>query len=199
MLKRTLALILVLLLLFSAVPLALAESPQYECDPSASHYARAVQLHDMGDYDRALRHYHCALQGDPDNTIIPQLIENVHEDIANVAQARSSAAQTDEASAPANPDPPGIRLPDWLKPDEPPPPAHPIILLSEHRLMLRQVEQTLLLSDGDTVILWHQFQRLSIEEHKLLISDGKTTLLFYSRRVSLITISVLSRAQLAMP
>jgi tetratricopeptide (TPR) repeat protein len=57
------------------------------CDFSYSNYARAVQLHDMGDYDAALRHYRCALEADPDNGIIEILIDNVHEDIANADSA----------------------------------------------------------------------------------------------------------------
>ena len=80
MIKRFFWLTLVLLLFVSAAPIALANS---ECDDGYSHYARGVQLHDMGDYNRALRHYECALERDPDNAIIPLLIANLHEDVAN--------------------------------------------------------------------------------------------------------------------
>ena len=86
MCKRFSVLTLVLFLLVSAVPAALSQS---ECDFSFSNYARAVQLHDMGDYARALRHYDCALQEDPDDAIIPILIENLHEESANAATAWS--------------------------------------------------------------------------------------------------------------
>ena len=75
---------MVLLLLASAAPAALAQS---DCDFSISNYARAVQLHDMGDYGRALQHYDCALLEDPDDPIISLLIENVHEDIENAGRA----------------------------------------------------------------------------------------------------------------
>lgn len=67
-----------LLLLLSAVTPALAQS---DCDFGFSNYARAVQLHDMGDYGRALQHYDCALLEDPDDPVIPILIDNVYEDI----------------------------------------------------------------------------------------------------------------------
>ena len=89
MFKRFFVFALVLFLLIGALPLALSQS---ECQASESSYARAVQLHDMGDYDEALRYYECARQEDPDNTIIPLLIENVYEDIANASTAWSSAA-----------------------------------------------------------------------------------------------------------
>ncbi|MCY4071643.1 MAG: hypothetical protein OXG60_10090 [Chloroflexi bacterium] len=80
---------LTVFLILAVAPLALASS---DCDFSYSNYARAVQLHDMGDYDAALRHYHCALEEDPDDAVIPLLIANVHEDIANADRAWSSAA-----------------------------------------------------------------------------------------------------------
>ncbi len=83
---KRLLLLIVLSLMVSVAPMTLADS---DCDHSASNYARAVQLHDAGDYDRALFHYDCALQNDPDNTIIPLLIENVHEDIATAGDAWS--------------------------------------------------------------------------------------------------------------
>jgi tetratricopeptide (TPR) repeat protein len=69
-----------------ALPFALAQA---DCDFSFSNYARAAQLHDMGDYERALQHYHCAQLEDPDDAIIPILIENVYEDIANASSAWS--------------------------------------------------------------------------------------------------------------
>lgn len=90
MFQRFLGLTLVLLLLIGAATLVWSQS---ECDFSASNYAQAVQLHDMGDYDRALRHYECARQEDPDSAIIPLLIENLREDIANAGKAWSGASQ----------------------------------------------------------------------------------------------------------
>ena len=75
---------IVFFLLLSHASPALAQS---DCDFSISNYARAVQLHDMGDYDRALAHYDCALLEDPDDSVIPQLIDNVHEDIRNASRA----------------------------------------------------------------------------------------------------------------
>ena len=86
MLRRFLLLTFVFFFVTAALPLAVA---QEECDFSFSNYARAVQLHDMGDYGRALQAYDCALREDPDNAIIPILIENVHEDIASAASAWS--------------------------------------------------------------------------------------------------------------
>lgn len=67
--------------------LAMADSI---CDFSYSNYARAAQLHDMGDYESALHHYKCALEADPDNGIIEILIDNVHEDIAHADSAWSA-------------------------------------------------------------------------------------------------------------
>lgn len=77
------------LLILAICPLARANA---DCDFRYSNYARAVQLHDMGDYDAALRHYDCALAEDPDDAVIPLLIANVHEDIANAGSAWSRAA-----------------------------------------------------------------------------------------------------------
>jgi len=82
--RQAIFLSIVFFLLLSLAPPALAQS---DCDFSISNYARAVQLHDMGDYDRALAHYDCALLEDPDDVIIRQLIENVHEDIRNASRA----------------------------------------------------------------------------------------------------------------
>ncbi|MDE2857550.1 MAG: hypothetical protein OXN94_06835 [Chloroflexota bacterium] len=87
--KRIQVFSVVVLLMLAIAPLAGASS---DCDFSYSNYARAVQLHDMGDYDLALRHYHCALEEDPDDAVIPLLIANVHEDIAQAGAAWSSAA-----------------------------------------------------------------------------------------------------------
>lgn len=58
-----------------------------------SNYARAVQLHDMGDYGRALAHYDCALLEDPDDPVIPILIENVYEDMQDAGRAWQSLRQ----------------------------------------------------------------------------------------------------------
>ncbi len=87
--KRIQVFSVVIFLILAVCPLALASS---DCDFSYSNYARAVQLHDMGDYDAALRHYNCALEEDPDDAVIPLLIANLHEDIANAGRAWSSAA-----------------------------------------------------------------------------------------------------------
>ncbi len=86
MTKRFAIVLLHCLLLVSALPAALSQS---DCDFSYSNYARAVQLHDMGDYARALRHYDCALAEDPDSQILPILIENLREDIASARTAWS--------------------------------------------------------------------------------------------------------------
>lgn len=84
---RLMILLLVGILLFSAMPTALSQS---ECDFSYSNYARAVQLHDMGDYERARHHYDCALAEDPDSQILPILIENLREDSASASAAWSA-------------------------------------------------------------------------------------------------------------
>lgn len=86
MLRRSLVLSFVFSIVIAAMPLAVAQA---DCDFSYSNYARAVQLQDMGDYTRALRHYHCALRENPDDAIIPILIDNVYEDIANASSAWS--------------------------------------------------------------------------------------------------------------
>lgn len=87
---------LVLVLVIVALPFSLAQA---DCDFSYSNYARAVQLHDMGDYVRALRHYHCAQLEDPDEAIIPILIDNVYEDIANAPYAWSRPESATSATA----------------------------------------------------------------------------------------------------
>ena len=89
MYKRIQVLSVVVFLILVLCPLSGASA---DCDFSYSNYARAVQLHDMGDYDAALRHYHCALEEDPDDAVIPLLIANVHEDIAHAGSAWSSSA-----------------------------------------------------------------------------------------------------------
>ena len=94
MLRRFLLLSFVFFIVIAAMPAAVAQA---ECDFSFSNYARAVQLHEMGDYERALQHYHCALHEDPDDAIIPILIENVHEDIASAPS--TWARDRDAASA----------------------------------------------------------------------------------------------------
>ena len=100
MLRRLLILTLMCILFVAALPISLAQA---DCDFSYSHYARAVQLHDMGDYARALQHYRCAQLEDPDDAIIPILIENVYEDIANAASAwtRPESAASATACDPA--------------------------------------------------------------------------------------------------
>ena len=84
---------LVLLLLGGAGTLVWSQT---DCDFSYSNYARAVQLHDMGDYARALRHYECARLENPDDAIIPLLIENLHADIANAGSAWSGDGESAE-------------------------------------------------------------------------------------------------------
>ena len=84
MYKRTQLFCVVVFLILVVCPLAQASS---DCDFSYSNYARAVQLHDMGDYDAALRYYQCALEKDPDDAIIPILIANLYEDIDNSGKA----------------------------------------------------------------------------------------------------------------
>ena len=84
MCKRTQLFCVAVLLILAVCPLAQASS---DCDFSFSNYARAVQLHDMGDYDAALRYYQCALEEDPDDLVIPILIANLHEDIVNAGKA----------------------------------------------------------------------------------------------------------------
>ncbi len=79
--------VLWMVLVMALAPVVQADS---SCDFSFSNYARAVQLHDMGDYDKALQHYHCALENDPDDEIIPVLIANVYEDIASASSAWSA-------------------------------------------------------------------------------------------------------------
>ena len=79
--------VLWMVLVMVLAPVVQADS---SCDFSFSNYAHAVQLHDMGDYDKALQHYHCALENDPDNAIIPVLIANVYEDIASASSAWSA-------------------------------------------------------------------------------------------------------------
>ena len=84
MCKRIQLFCVVVFLILVVCPLAQASS---DCDFSYSNYARAVQLHDMGDYDAALRYYQCALENDPDDAIIPILIANLYEDIDNSGKA----------------------------------------------------------------------------------------------------------------
>ncbi len=84
MCKRIQLFCVVVFLILVVCPLAQASS---DCDFSYSNYARAVQLHDMGDYDAALRYYQCALEKDPDDAIIPILIANLYEDIDNSGKA----------------------------------------------------------------------------------------------------------------
>ncbi|MCY3574331.1 MAG: hypothetical protein OXI62_07200 [Chloroflexota bacterium] len=96
MVKRFPLVALCLLFILSAAPFALADA---DCDADFSHYARAVQLHDMGDYARALRYYNCALAADPANPTIPLLIENLREDIASAPHAWSTDATVCDASS----------------------------------------------------------------------------------------------------
>jgi len=88
-------------IVIALLPISLAQA---DCDFSYSNYARAVQLHDMGDYAPALKHYQCALLEDPDDAIIPLLIENVYEDISDAptAWARPESAARATACDPAH-------------------------------------------------------------------------------------------------
>lgn len=95
MIRRILAFTLVLLLLVSAGPLVWSQG---DCDFRYSNYARAVQLHEMGDYERALRQYECARQADPDSAIIPLLIENLHQDVADAGSAWSGTGDETRSS-----------------------------------------------------------------------------------------------------
>lgn len=89
MTKRIQLFCTVVIVMLAAASLAQAST---DCDFSYSNYARAVQLHDMGDYAAALRHYDCALAEDPDDAVIPRLIANVYDDIAHASRAWSPAA-----------------------------------------------------------------------------------------------------------
>ncbi len=86
MVRRLAFLALLLLLLLGA---SIHVWSQSDCDFSYSNYARAVELHDMGDYGPALRHYECARQEIPESVIIPIMIENLHEDIVGASSAWS--------------------------------------------------------------------------------------------------------------
>ena len=97
MCKRTQLFCLVVFLILVVCPLAQASS---DCDFSFSNYARAVQLHDMGDYDAALRYYQCALEDDPDDAIIPILIANLHEDIDNSGKSLGARYRPDHRGNP---------------------------------------------------------------------------------------------------
>ena len=96
MFRRLWESLLVSIIVIALLPVSLAQA---DCDFSYSNYARAVQLHDMGDYARALKHYHCALLEDPDDAIIPLLIENVYEDIADAPTAWSRPVSGSSATA----------------------------------------------------------------------------------------------------
>jgi tetratricopeptide (TPR) repeat protein len=78
---KHIGLFLLFVMIFSAIPTTIADS---NCDFTYSNYARAVQLHDMKDYTRALHHYECAIEHDPDNQILPQLIDDVHQDMGDL-------------------------------------------------------------------------------------------------------------------
>lgn len=96
MLRRLLFFNLMFLLFIAGLPFSLAQA---DCDFSYSNYARAVQLQDMGDYVRALKHYHCAQLEDPDDAIIPILIESVYDDIATASTAWTRPDTAKDATA----------------------------------------------------------------------------------------------------
>ena len=97
MFKRFMLLTIFIVLLASAAPSVMSQA---DCNFSYSNYARAVQLHDMGDYTRALRHYDCALLEDPDSEIIPKMIETLHKDSVEASSAWSSADEETAALEP---------------------------------------------------------------------------------------------------
>lgn len=74
-------LFLLFVMICSAIPTTIADS---NCDFTYSNYARAVQLHDMKDYTRALHHYECAIEHDPDNQTLSQLIDDVYQDMGDL-------------------------------------------------------------------------------------------------------------------
>ena len=195
MLKRYLLLALCLVLVVSAAPVALADA---DCDAIDSHYARAVQLHDMGDYGPALRHYNCALAEDPDNPTIPILIENLREDIVSMPTAWSADASAPDAAQPA---PTGFVMPDWLTPYEHvrapqaqqpapqaaqpapmPAPVQPIVIFAQHSQLLMQTDETLIIRDADTLTYWRRLQTLFVERVQVVISTGETTLTLFRQR-----------------
>ena len=195
MLKRYLLLTLCLVLVVSAAPVALADA---DCDATDSHYARAVQLHDMGDYGPAMRHYNCALAEDPDNPTIPILIENLHEDIATMPTAWSADTSAPDAAQPA---PTGFVMPDWLTPYEQAPapqaqqpapqanqpapmpaPVQPIVVFTQRSRLLMQTDETLIIRDADTVTYWRRLQTLFVERVQVFISSGEMSLTLFQQR-----------------
>ena len=199
--KRLLLITTLFLLAASAMSMTLADS---DCDFSYSNYARAVQLHDAGDYNRALYHYDCALQNDPDNTIIPLLIANVYEDIDNAGTAWSSAPTDTPALTPppasAAPNEPFI--PDWLTPYEmmpsesEPAPLQPIAVFSEQSRLIQQTDTTLIIADDEAVTYWRRLETLYIEKLVVTIKTGETTLTLYAQRG--VALSVEARLTIAL-
>lgn len=110
MAKRLLILTLLCLVAVGVAPVTMADS---DCDHSYSNYARAVMLHDAGDYERALYHYACALENKPDDSIIPIMIENAYADIDSSGAAWSRGATSSGAVAAGEP-----FIPEWLQPYE---------------------------------------------------------------------------------
>jgi len=74
MLKRIGLFTVSFVLMLTAIPFSLAES---DCDYSYSNHARAAQLHAMGDISGALPYYECALQNDPDNEILRDILNDL--------------------------------------------------------------------------------------------------------------------------
>lgn len=146
-------LIITLVLLLFVGQLAMADSI---CDFSYSNYARAVQLHDMGDYDAALRHYNCALEEDPDNGIIEILIDNVLDDIANAGEAGSAdAAPAVLVEAPAETPPPVLieTAPEEISPPEAEPQALAHTWMHATNAIVVEREFALALDQRTTLIL----------------------------------------------
>lgn len=86
MIKRLGLFTVILVLMFSAIPFALADS---DCDFSYSNHARGAQLYSMGDLTRALHHYDCALAQNPDSDALLLSIGNIYRDMGDAVTAQA--------------------------------------------------------------------------------------------------------------
>lgn len=59
------------------------------CETGFSHYARGAQMYSMGDLNRALHHYDCALKNDPESDVLLLIIGNIYRDIGDDATAQT--------------------------------------------------------------------------------------------------------------
>jgi tetratricopeptide (TPR) repeat protein len=84
MCKRLGLFTVIFVLMFSAIPLTMAES---DCDFTYSNHARGAQLYAMGDLSRALRHYECALEQRPDSDILRLSIGDIYRDMGDMTTA----------------------------------------------------------------------------------------------------------------